>query len=110
MTAARMSHPAASDRLCAVYRAPMRLTLSEHAVAHIGQGFVIQRLQDFEPERIGTMSGPRRLQPTPAVAALAQGEPGPVLDLVEVRRRANPAPAGGGAGDGEDAALGLALL
>src|SRR5690348_16905543 len=71
---------------------------------------VIDLFHRFEREGVGTVRVPRRLQARIETAALPQSEPEPVLDFVQVRRAADPAPVQWPTENGIDAAGGLAFL
>src|SRR5689334_17830132 len=71
---------------------------------------VIDLFHHLEREGVRTVRVPRRLQARIEAAALPQGKPQPVLDLVQIRRATDPALVQWPTEDSIDAACGLALL
>ena len=80
----------ASDRLGAELRAPMLQALLQQRVPDVGRLFLVQPLARLEREILRPMRGPGGLQAAAGVAALAQREPDPVLNFLEVGRLSHP--------------------
>jgi len=68
----------------------MQHALLQQRIADIGRFFLIQSFAFLERQAVWSMRGPCRLQAAAGVAALAQREPDPVLDLFQIGRLADP--------------------
>ena len=68
----------------------MQRTLLQQRVADVGRFFFFQPFARLERQAVGPMCGPCCLEASAGMAALAQREPDPVLDLLQIGRLADP--------------------
>jgi hypothetical protein len=68
----------------------MQRALLQQRIADIGRLFLFQPFAFLERQAVRPMRGPCRLQGAAGVAALAQREPDPVLDFLQIGRLADP--------------------
>ena len=88
----------------------MQRAFLQQRVADIGRLFLFQPFAFLERQAVRPMRGPCRLQGAACVAALAQREPDPVLDFLQIGRLADPCLGRGLAADDENPCEGFPLF
>jgi hypothetical protein len=85
-------------------------TLLQQRILDVGRFFLFQPFAFLERQAVRPMRGPCCLQGAAGVAALAQREPDPVLDFLQIGRLADPRLSRGIAADRENPCEGFRSL